>query len=61
MAVEAALAQEGSTRVSWIGRVEACESEGARDGEDRHSREAGAQFSGERGQHLRLEGYEHRW
>jgi thiamine-monophosphate kinase len=61
VAVEAALAEEGDTRVSWIGRVEARESEGARDDEGQASWEPGALFSGERGQHLRLEGYEHRW
>jgi thiamine-monophosphate kinase len=61
IAVEAALAEVGNTRVSWVGRVEACESPGPQAGEDRGPREPGARFSGERGQHLRLQGYEHRW
>jgi thiamine-monophosphate kinase len=61
MVVEAALVEAVDARVSWIGRVEACESPSTQDSKGRGSREPGAQFSGERGQHLRLEGYEHRW
>lgn len=45
--VEAAVAELGAVRVSWIGEVRA----GA----------PGASFSDERGDAVRIEGYEHRW
>jgi len=57
-AVEAALAAAGDTPLSWIGSVEAC---GAGASAEDAPREAGALFSDERGQHVGLQGYEHRW
>jgi thiamine-monophosphate kinase len=45
--VEAAVAELGAVRVSWVGEVRA----GA----------PGASFSDERGDAVRIEGYEHRW
>jgi thiamine-monophosphate kinase len=56
--VEAALAGAGATPLSWIGRVEACADAVTAEGTPR---KAGALFSDERGQHVRLHGYEHRW
>jgi thiamine-monophosphate kinase len=46
-AIERALAEPGEAQVTWIGAVE----EG----------EPGAAFSDERGEDVRIEGYEHRW
>lgn len=45
--VEAAVGELGAARVSWIGEV--------------HAGEPGASFSDERGDAVRIEGYEHRW
>jgi len=45
--IEAAVAELGDVRVSWIGEV--------------HAGTPGAGFSDERGDAVRIEGYEHRW
>jgi thiamine-monophosphate kinase len=44
---ERALREAGGTRLTWVGEV--------------HAGPAGVRLRGERGQDLRIEGYEHRW